>query len=109
MAFLNALDGRPVRAILVAHLFGLSISLAEVRAICSKGGIGLIEDCAHCFFGAADGTSVDARGGFAIDSLPKAFPGHCRWITWLRFVPNHRPASAVKHAETGISRRLGHS
>ena len=50
MDFLNALDGRPVRAILVAHLFGLPISLTEVRAFCSERGIGLIEDCAHCFF-----------------------------------------------------------
>jgi dTDP-4-amino-4,6-dideoxygalactose transaminase len=50
MDFPNALDGRPVRAILVAHLFGLPISLTEVRAFCSERGIGLIEDCAHCFF-----------------------------------------------------------
>ena len=73
MDFLNALDGRAVRAILVAHLFGLPISLTEVRAFCSERGIGLIEDCAHCFFGAADGISVGAVGDFAIDSLPK-FP-----------------------------------
>jgi len=61
------------QAMLVAHYFGFAHSLAEVRALCDARGVGLIEDCAHAFFGAAD-QPVGRWGDLAIASLPKFFP-----------------------------------
>jgi len=74
MNFLSALDGSPVRAILVAHLFGLPTALEAVTAFCRSRGIALIEDCAHCFFGTAGHMPVGLTGDFAVGSLPKFFP-----------------------------------
>src|SRR3990172_1308016 len=61
------LDG--VRAILVAHYFGLPQPFAAVRAFCDAHGIALIEDCAHMFFGTVDGSPVGSWGDLAIASL----------------------------------------
>jgi dTDP-4-amino-4,6-dideoxygalactose transaminase len=64
----------PVRAMLVPHLFGIPMPLADVADFCRRHGIALIEDCAHCFFGRADQSPVGTIGDFAIGSLPKFFP-----------------------------------
>ena len=63
-----------VKAMLAAHYFGIPRSLSEVRQFCDERGIALIEDCAHSFFGNADGRPVGAWGDFAIASLTKFFP-----------------------------------
>jgi len=66
------LDG--VRAMLVAHYFGLAQPLSQVRAFCDARGIALIEDCAHAFFGTSEGRPIGGWGDFAIASLTKFFP-----------------------------------
>ncbi|MBK8535878.1 MAG: DegT/DnrJ/EryC1/StrS aminotransferase family protein [Candidatus Competibacteraceae bacterium] len=69
---------RPVAAnakvLLVAHYFGFTRSLREVRGWCDQWGIVLIEDCAHAFFGQAGERSIGRWGDFAIASLSKFFP-----------------------------------
>ncbi len=72
--FLAAVDLARVRAMLVAHYFGLTQPLSRVRAFCDERGIALIEDCAHAFFGKVEGRSVGGWGDFAIASLTKFFP-----------------------------------
>lgn len=62
------------QVMLVAHYFGLAQSLAETRAWCDARGIALIEDCAHCYFGAAGDRPVGAWGDYATASLSKFFP-----------------------------------
>lgn len=62
------------RALLVAHYFGLTRSLREVRAWCDQHGAALIEDCAHAFFGQAGERPVGAWGDFATASVSKFFP-----------------------------------
>ena len=47
-----------VRAILVAHFFGLPQPLAAIRQWCDEQGIRLIEDCAHALFGRTDGRAI---------------------------------------------------
>ncbi|MGQ0652126.1 MAG: DegT/DnrJ/EryC1/StrS family aminotransferase [Betaproteobacteria bacterium] len=64
----------PARAILVAHYFGFPQPMATVREFCDRRGMALIEDCAHAFFGIADGRPVGAWGDVAIASLSKFFP-----------------------------------
>lgn len=62
------------RAMLAAHLFGITRDLSEVATFCQDRGIVLIEDCAHCFFGLSGTRPVGSTGDFAIGSLPKFFP-----------------------------------
>ena len=67
------LDGR-VKAVMVTHFFGIPQDLAPLRALCDSRGIGLVEDCAHCFFGERDGVAVGSSGDYAIGSSMKFFP-----------------------------------
>jgi perosamine synthetase len=63
-----------VKAIIVTHFFGIPHDLAPLRALCDRHGIGLVEDCAHAFFGARDGVPVGSTGDYAIGSTMKFFP-----------------------------------
>jgi dTDP-4-amino-4,6-dideoxygalactose transaminase len=63
-----------VKAILVTHFFGIPQDLAPVRALCDRHGVGLVEDCAHAFFGTHDGVPVGSTGDYAIGSTMKFFP-----------------------------------
>jgi len=63
-----------VKAILATHFFGIPQDFAPLRALCDRHGIGLVEDCAHCFFGARDGVAVGGTGDYAIGSTMKFFP-----------------------------------
>jgi dTDP-4-amino-4,6-dideoxygalactose transaminase len=68
------LAGGKVKAILATHFFGIPHDLAPLRALCDRHGIGLVEDCAHCFFGTRDGVAVGGTGDYAIGSTMKFFP-----------------------------------
>lgn len=74
LTYLSRSDLHGVRAMIVAHLFGVPRSLRRLVEFCHSADIRVIEDCAHCFFGAADGVPVGASGEFAVGSLPKFFP-----------------------------------
>jgi dTDP-4-amino-4,6-dideoxygalactose transaminase len=63
-----------VKAILATHFFGIPHDLAPLRALCDRHGVGLVEDCAHAFFGARDGVPVGSTGDYAIGSTMKFFP-----------------------------------
>jgi dTDP-4-amino-4,6-dideoxygalactose transaminase len=59
---------------MATHFFGIPQDLAPLRALCDRHGIGLVEDCAHCFFGERDGVAVGSSGDYAIGSSMKFFP-----------------------------------
>lgn len=63
-----------VRIMLAAHYFGLPQPMSQLREFCVAGGINLIEDCAHSFFGISDELPVGSWGDVAIASLTKFFP-----------------------------------
>lgn len=63
-----------VRAILVAHFFGLPQPLGDIRQWCDQKGIQLIEDCAHALFGMSGDRAVGCWGDLAIASLTKFLP-----------------------------------
>lgn len=71
---IDAATANKSKAMLVAHYFGLSHSLAEVRQWCDDRGIALIEDCAHCYFGEAGERPVGAWGDYSTASLSKFLP-----------------------------------
>lgn len=62
------------KAIIVTHYFGVLQNLKQVRELCDKKNIVLIEDCAHAFFGAKNGMVVGTLGDYAIASSMKFFP-----------------------------------
>lgn len=63
-----------IRAILVAHFFGLPQPLADIRLWCDQQGVRLIEDCAHSLFGVSGERAVGRWGDLAIASLTKFLP-----------------------------------
>jgi len=63
-----------IRAILVAHFFGLPQPLADIRHWCDQHGMRLIEDCAHALFGSSGERAVGRWGDLAIASLTKFLP-----------------------------------
>ncbi|OIJ42463.1 aminotransferase class I/II-fold pyridoxal phosphate-dependent enzyme [Massilia timonae] len=66
--------GPGVKAVMVTHFFGFPQDLRALRALCDSHAAGLVEDCAHCFFGERDGVAVGASGDYAIGSSMKFFP-----------------------------------
>ena len=74
LEWITQIDSQGIRAMLVAHFFGLPQPLAEVRQWCNKGGVRLIEDCAHALFGAIDDRAIGSWGDLAIASLTKFLP-----------------------------------
>ena len=63
-----------VRALLVAHFFGLPQPLAEIRQWCNQHDVRLIEDCAHALFGRSEDRNIGCWGDMAIASLTKFLP-----------------------------------
>jgi perosamine synthetase len=73
-AKLDARGAATVKAIMATHFFGFPQDLTLLRALCDRHGIGLVEDCAHCFFGARAGVPIGSTGDYAIGSNMKFFP-----------------------------------
>lgn len=71
---LEAMDLHSVKAMIVVHYFGIPRALGRSRWFCDSRGIALIEDCAHAFFGVAEGRQVGTWGDLATASLTKFFP-----------------------------------
>ncbi|WP_366834226.1 DegT/DnrJ/EryC1/StrS family aminotransferase [Rhodoferax sp.] len=74
LEWINQDKTQGVRAILVAHFFGLPQPLTAVRQWCDQQGVRLIEDCAHALFGTSDDRAVGYWGDLAIASLTKFLP-----------------------------------
>jgi len=66
-------DGN-VKAVMATHFFGFPQDLRGLRALCDAHGAGLLEDCAHAFFGHHAGTPVGSTGDYAIGSSMKFYP-----------------------------------
>lgn len=66
--------GPATRAVMVTHYFGIPQDLRALRALCDRHGLQLLEDCAHCLFGAQGGQPVGASGDYAAGSLMKFLP-----------------------------------
>ena len=72
-----ALIGPRTRAIVVTHMWGMPARVAELRAICDRHGIALIEDCSHAHGASTGDRLVGTLGDIAIWSLqgPKTVSG----------------------------------
>lgn len=65
--------GSDTKALLVAHYFGFPQPLEHIKELCERYDIALIEDCAHAFFGHANGVTLGSVGDFAVASTTKFF------------------------------------
>lgn len=74
MPWLRSQPMANVRAILVAHFFGLPQPMVDMRAWCDQDRVVLIEDCAHALFGSSGTRPVGNWGDLAIASLTKFLP-----------------------------------
>ncbi len=61
-------------AIFVTHYLGFPQQLKEIREICTKQGIALIEDCAHALLSNDGDVPLGSTGDMAIFSLRKTLP-----------------------------------
>jgi perosamine synthetase len=62
------------KAVYVTHYFGFPQPSAEVKKICSKRGLYLIEDCALTLFSKQSDQILGMEGDISIFSLPKTLP-----------------------------------
>lgn len=67
---LQRIDDR-VKAILITHFLGFPQPINEIKRICTKNGLFLIEDCAHAFLSNANGNALGSNGDISIFSLLK--------------------------------------
>jgi hypothetical protein len=105
LAWLRQQDLRGVRAMLVAHFFGLPQNLAPVRAWCQDKGIALIEDCAHALFGRSGARPIGGWGDVAIASLTKFLPvpeGGCLIVNNGGSAPALTPCSSGQQLQAAI-------
>jgi dTDP-4-amino-4,6-dideoxygalactose transaminase len=106
IADISAKLGARVKAIMVTHFFGIPQDLAPLRALCDAHGIGLLEDCAHCFFGERDGVQIGSSGDYAIGSSMKFFPiyeGGCLVSHRHRLDTVLQPAGAGFEAKAALA------
>jgi len=66
--------GPRTRAVLAVHYFGFPTPLEELKDLCTRRGLYLIEDCAHVLLGEAAGTLLGSMGDIAVFSLRKFLP-----------------------------------
>lgn len=63
-----------VRALMVTHYFGFAQPLAELRALCDRHGIRLIEDCAHALLSDDSYGTMGRIGDVSVYSMRKTLP-----------------------------------
>jgi dTDP-4-amino-4,6-dideoxygalactose transaminase len=74
LAALEASVGPRTRAVVVIHYLGFPGPVEEVRQLCDRRGLALIEDCAHALYSERGGRPVGAIGDLAIFSPWKSLP-----------------------------------
>jgi dTDP-4-amino-4,6-dideoxygalactose transaminase len=62
------------RALLITHYFGFAQPLADLRALCDRHGIYLVEDCAHAFLSDDASGTLGRTGDIAVYSFRKSLP-----------------------------------
>jgi perosamine synthetase len=110
--------GVPAKALLLPHYFGFAQKLGEIKQLCARHGVVLIEDCSHVLIGAptsvADAPRLGGTGQYAVASPYKFFPTPDGGLLWsngsaLPARRRHRPGvdeelKAVVNAFSGLAR-----
>jgi perosamine synthetase len=110
--------GAPAKALLLPHYFGFAQKLGEIKQLCARHGVVLIEDCSHVLIGAstsvAEAPRLGGTGQYAVASPYKFFPTPDGGLLWsngfaLPARRRHRPGvgeelKAVVNAFSGLAR-----
>ncbi len=70
---LNDLITSKSKAVIAVNYFGFFQNIQDVRKICDKHKLKLVEDCAHSLFGQSNDIMVGQTGDYAIGSTKKFF------------------------------------
>lgn len=62
------------KAILVPHFFGFMQPMEEIRRLCTRNNLVLIEDCAHALYKSAACRDIGTHGDFVVGSATKFYP-----------------------------------
>jgi perosamine synthetase len=73
-AAIDAAIGPSTRAVVLIHYFGFPGPVEELRALCDRHRIALIEDCAHALYGRLGERRLGTLGDIAIFSPWKSLP-----------------------------------
>ncbi len=65
---------REVKAVLVTHYFGFGQPLDELKTLCDRRGVFLVEDCAHALFSDNASGDLGRAGDAAVYSIRKTLP-----------------------------------
>ena len=109
---------RKTRALLIVHLFGQSCNMAEIKKICKKNKLKLIEDCAQSFGAKFNNKQTGTFGDFGCFSF---FPtknlgcygdggiittNSSQYAKKLQMLRNHGGLERNKHIYIGYNSRL---
>lgn len=86
---------RRTRAVLVVHYFGFPQNLHELRDLCNRRRLFLLEDCAHVLAGQAEGKRLGSTGDISV-------------FSWRKFLPTSDGAKLVINAKEGALGRPLH-
>lgn len=62
------------KAILLTHYFGFPQPMNEIKKLCLKKNVAIIEDCAHAMYGHYEGRPLGSMGDYSVTSVMKSFP-----------------------------------
>jgi perosamine synthetase len=74
LSALEATIGPRTRAVVIIHYLGFPGPVEEVRELCQRRGLALIEDCAHALYGQKGDRLLGSFGDLAIFSPWKSLP-----------------------------------
>lgn len=106
------------KAVVVVHLYGQAAPMKEIKALCKKHNLFLIEDCAQAHLTAEDGKSVGTFGDVSAFSFYPtknlgAFGDAGCLVTndrqraeWIRRFANHGALKKDDHLIEGINSRM---
>jgi len=95
------------KAIIAVNYCGFVQNMAEVKSLCQKKNIILIEDCAHSFFGQKNGVTVGGYGDYTLVSARKFFPVDEGGLLLIRQVegdlPQQQPQTFTQSLKSFLS------
>ncbi|MCQ2061521.1 MAG: DegT/DnrJ/EryC1/StrS family aminotransferase [Fibrobacter sp.] len=112
------LVGPRTKGVIAVDLFGQCAPYRELREICQKNGLWLLEDCAQAFGATQDGRAACTFGDIAITSFYPTKPLGCygdggalftrneKFATTIRELANHGSTERYLHKRLGYNSRL---
>ena len=111
--------GKPPKAVIVVHLYGMPAKMAEIMAICRRYGVPVIEDAAEALGSSYRGRALGTFGALGVLSFNgnkiittsgggALLSDDAEWIKKARFLATQArdPAPHYQHSHVGYNYRL---